>query len=87
MKRGIDMTENNGKLMTNAFFMVVATLLAKALGLLRDILVAANYGTTVEAIAYDAGSRLPVLLFDFVIGGVVTAAFIPIFNELLVKSG
>ncbi len=81
------MTENNGKLMTNAFFMVVATLLAKALGLLRDILVAANYGTTVEAIAYDAGSRLPVLLFDFVIGGVVTAAFIPIFNELLVKSG
>ena len=68
-------------------FMVVATVMAKALGLLRDILIAANYGTTVEAVAYDAASRLPILLFDFVIGGVVTAAFIPIFNEILVKSG
>ena len=51
------------------------------------MLVAANYGTTMEAVAYDAASRLPILLFDFVIGGVVTAAFIPIFNELLVKEG
>ena len=71
--------------MKSAVFMVIATVMAKALGLLRDMLVAASYGTTVEAIAYDAASRLPILLFDLVIGGVVTAAFIPIFNELLVK--
>ena len=74
-------------LMKNAFFMVFATLFSKALGLVRDMLVAAAYGTGAEAIAYDAASRLPILLFDFVIGGVVTAAFIPIFNELLVKKG
>ncbi len=74
-------------LMKSAVFMVIATVMAKALGLLRDMLIAASYGTTVEAVAYDAASRLPVLLFDFVIGGVVTAAFIPIFNELLVKKG
>ncbi|MBQ7820892.1 MAG: murein biosynthesis integral membrane protein MurJ [Clostridia bacterium] len=67
--------------------MVIATVMAKALGLVRDMLIAAHYGTTVEAVAYDAASRLPILLFDFVIGGVVTAAFIPIFNELLVKKG
>lgn len=75
------------KLMKSAVFMVIATVMAKALGLVRDMLVAANYGSTVEAIAYDAASRLPILLFDFVIGGVVTAAFIPIFNEILVKEG
>ncbi|MBE6605670.1 MAG: murein biosynthesis integral membrane protein MurJ [Ruminococcaceae bacterium] len=75
------------KLMKSALFMVVATLFAKALGLLRDMLVAAAFGTSVSAIAFDAASRLPILLFDLVIGGVVTAAFIPIFNELLVKDG
>ena len=74
-------------LMKNAFFMVFATLFSKALGLVRDMLIAAAYGTGADAIAYDAASRLPILLFDFVIGGVVTAAFIPIFNELLVKKG
>lgn len=74
-------------LMKNAFFMVFATLFSKALGLVRDMLIASAYGTGADAIAYDAASRLPILLFDFVIGGVVTAAFIPIFNELLVKKG
>ncbi len=81
------MHSSTQKLMKSAVFMVIATVMAKALGLLRDIMIAASYGTTVEAIAYDAASRLPILLFDFVIGGVVTAAFIPIFNELLVKKG
>lgn len=81
-------TETKGdKMLKSAVFMVFATVMAKALGLLRDILIAAHYGTTVEAVAYDAASRLPILLFDLVIGGVVTAAFIPIFNELLVKHG
>ncbi len=74
-------------LMKNAFFMVFATLFSKALGLVRDMLIASAYGTSADAIAYEAASRLPILLFDFVIGGVVTAAFIPIFNELLVKKG
>lgn len=65
--------------------MVFATLLSKVFGMLRDVLLAANYGTTNEAIAYETASRLPILLFDFVIGGVVAASFIPIFNEILVK--
>lgn len=81
------MEAKNSKLMKSAVFMVVATVMAKALGLVRDMLIAASYGTTVDAVAFDAASRLPILLFDLVIGGVVTAAFIPIFNELLVKDG
>ena len=65
--------------------MVFATLTSKVFGMLRDILLASHYGTTTEAIAYETASRLPILLFDFVIGGVVSASFIPIFNEILVK--
>ena len=76
-----------GGFLGTAAIMGVIVILAKVLGLLRDVLVADAYGTGMEAVAYDTASRLPVLLFDFVIGGVVSAAFIPVFSELLVKRG
>ena len=67
--------------------MVAATLLAKVLGMLRDVLVASNYGTQVSAVAFYTASRIPILLFDFVIGGVISSTFIPVFNEYLEKKG
>jgi len=70
-----------------ALLMVFVTVLSKVLGLLRDMLLASTFGTGVSAAAYEAASRLPITLFDFALGGVVTAAFIPIFNELMVKEG
>ncbi len=76
-----------GGFLGTAAIMGVIVILSKVLGLLRDVLVADAYGTGMEAVAYDTASRLPVLLFDFVIGGVVSAAFIPVFSELLVKKG
>ena len=70
-----------------AVIMAAITVVAKFLGLFRDILVANYYGMTMEAVAYDAASRLPVTVFDLVIGGVVTAAFIPVFNSIMVRRG
>ena len=72
---------------STAIFMALVTLVSKALGLVRDMLLASTFGTTNDAVAYEVASRLPITLFDFALGGVVTAAFIPIFNELMVKSG
>ena len=70
-----------------AAVMSVITVVSKLLGLLRDILVARSYGTNMESVAYVTASRLPTYIFDFVIGGVVTAAFIPVFNSILVNKG
>lgn len=70
-----------------AALMAIIVVMSKSLGLLRDILVARAYGTTEMAQAYDIASRLPIMIFDFIIGGVVTAAFIPVFSSLLVKKG
>lgn len=70
-----------------AAVMGIIVVAAKFLGLLRDILVANLYGSGTEAIAYETASRLPVTLFDLVIGGVVSAAFIPVFNSVMVKKG
>lgn len=79
--------KQGARMARTAVFMVVAVLASKILGMLRDVLVAGAYGTSGEAVAYETASRLPLLLFDLVIGGVVTASFVPVFNELLVREG
>ena len=72
-------------ILKTAGFMAAATFLAKACGLVRDMLIAAFFGTGMEADAYLAATKLPTTLFDIVIGGVISAAFIPIFNSVLKK--
>ena len=79
--------KKKGSLLGTAALLAIIILFSKVLGLLRDILIANAFGTTAPAIAYETASRLPVLLFDLVIGGVVTSAFIPVFSDLLVKEG
>lgn len=72
-------------MLLTAGFMAFATFAAKALGLIRDSLMGAYFGTGIEADAFMAASKLPTTLFDVVIGGVISATFIPIFNEILTK--
>ncbi len=81
---------NNKKeasLARSAVIMGIIILVSKLLGLARDMLVANEYGTTAAAVAYETASKLPVTVFDFVLGGVVTAAFIPVYNSVAVKKG
>ena len=71
----------------SAVLMGIIILLSKVMGLVRDSMIASAYGTTASAIAYESASKLPVTIFDFVLGGVVTSAFIPVYNSLAVKKG
>ena len=79
--------QNATKMIKTAGFMVMATLLAKIFGMLRDMFVAAFYATGASADAFFAATKLPLLFFDIVIGGVISAAFIPVFNEYLQVDG
>ena len=67
--------------------MVAATLLSKVLGLARDSLLTAYFGAGMESDAFLTASTLPTTLFDVVIGGVISATFIPVFNDIKAKSG
>lgn len=66
--------------------MIFATLAAKLCGMLRDSFVGAFFGTGSVADAYFAATRIPMYFFDVTIGGAISAAFIPVFNEYLEKS-
>lgn len=79
--------ETSRKMLLTAGFMAFATFVSKALGLVRDSLMGSYFGAGMESDAFMAASKLPTTLFDMVIGGVISASFIPIFSEILTKNG
>ncbi len=81
------MSDNNEKTVRAATTMMLITLVGKILGLVRDSLLAANYGMGMEAYAFQTASRIPRVFFDTIFVSAISASFIPIFNELLEKDG
>lgn len=57
--------------------------LSRALGLLREMVIGAQFGASADLDAYLAAFRLPDLLFTLVAGGALASAFIPTFSERL----
>lgn len=68
-------------------FIIFATLLAKIMGMLRDVFIANSYGTSIEASAYMSASQIPVSFFDLALGVAVLSTFIPVFNGFLQSNG
>ena len=73
------------KLAASAALMGIIILVSKILGLVRDMLTASAFGMTEAGVAYEVASKLPLYIFDFILGGVVTSAFIPIYNSVAIK--
>jgi putative peptidoglycan lipid II flippase len=74
------MSDRN-KLIKSATIIVACTFISKILGLLRDSVTAAKFGT-IELDAYVAASNLPMVLF-IMIGAAITTTLIPLYNEKL----
>lgn len=55
----------------------------RALGLLRDVIIAGKFGTRADLDAYYAAFRIPDFLFLVIASGAFGAAFIPIFTGFL----
>ena len=60
-------------------------IISRLLGLLREIVIARQFGTSAEMDAYLAAFRLPDLLFYVVAGGALGSAFIPTFAGFLAR--
>lgn len=64
----------------------ITSFLSYAIGLLRDRIIAVNFGTTTATDTYNASFLIPDLLFNLFIAGALTAAFLPIFTDYLIKN-
>ena len=65
--------------------MILATLFSKALGLLRQMLVAGIFAASTEGIAFSAASKIPFAIFDMLFSAAVLGSFLPIYRGHLTK--
>jgi putative peptidoglycan lipid II flippase len=64
---------------------MLAFVLSRILGLLREVVIGARFGTSAELDAYLAAFRLPDLLYQLIAGGALGSAFIPTFARRLLS--
>ena len=68
-----------------ASLVMILFIASRALGLLREVVIARQFGTSAEMDAYLAAFRLPDFLFYVVAGGALGSAFIPVFTGYLIR--
>ncbi len=68
-----------------ALIVSIAGILSRILGLFRDRILASKFGAGDELDIYYAAFRVPDLIYNFLIVGALSAAFIPIFTGLITK--
>lgn len=75
------------KLAKNIGIMSIAVFLSRLLGLVRDQVMAYFFGTTYLNDAFNVAYNLPNLLRRLFGEGALSAAFVPIYNEMGIKKG
>ncbi len=85
------MSEHNGKNGEKAVktisVMAIIILVAKVMGLLREMLVANIYGQGIESDIINTATHIPLLFFDMVLGVAILSTFVPVFNKYIAKEG
>lgn len=83
------MSENKsgGKAVKSISIMAVLILLAKFMGLFREMLVAGIYGQGYASDVINSATQIPLLFFDMVLGVAILSTFVPIYNKNLEKQG
>lgn len=69
-----------------ALVVMIFFVLSRVMGLAREVIIGARFGTSAEYDAYLAAFRVPDLLFQLVAGGALGSAFIPTFSSYWSRS-
>ena len=86
MKNILSKINKSRALSAAAFLISLSYLLSRVLGLVRDRLLASNFGVSASTDAYTAAFRIPDLLFTILISGAFAVSFIPVFIGYVEKN-
>jgi putative peptidoglycan lipid II flippase len=79
-------TSSSNRQIARASVIVMATfLVSRLLGLLRDVVIGAQFGTSGNYDAYVAAFRIPDIIYTLIAGGILVSAFVPTFTDYLAK--
>jgi putative peptidoglycan lipid II flippase len=65
-----------------AIIIALGNVASRVLGLFREMVIADLFGATGLVSAFDVAARVPRMLFDLLIDGLVSSALVPVFSEL-----
>lgn len=74
----LESKENQASVVKNTSLMTIATLASRVTGLMRTWAMAFALGNTLLTSAYQVANNLPNVVYDFVAGGLLSAAFLPV---------
>ncbi len=74
-------SDKSNRAVKDVAVMMAATVIAKLLGMLRGVLIANAYGTTWQANAFTAATRIPLSAFDLFLSAAILGCFIPVYNS------
>ncbi len=77
------MTSRSVQMARSAGVVMVAFVFSRLLGLAREMVIARQFGTSLELAAYLAAFRVPDFIFYLIAGGALGSAFIPTFTGYL----
>jgi putative peptidoglycan lipid II flippase len=85
-----EQTESNRSsahgLARSAGVLAIGNLVSRVLGLLREIVIAALFGATGQVSAFRVAAQVPTLLYDFLVGGMLSAALVPVLSDYAQRS-
>src|ERR1035437_9866966 len=85
-KRSLGLLFKRQNNILSAAFVIMATIIfSQVLGLIRQRLLVSIFGASNTLGIYLASTRLPDFLFQILIAGALSSAFIPVFSEYIVK--
>src|ERR1035437_7245853 len=85
-KRGLKLLFKRQSNILSAAFVIMATIIfSQILGLIRQRLLVSIFGASDTLGVYLASTRLPDFLFQLIIAGALSSAFIPVFSDYLAK--
>lgn len=75
---GVDAERSDRRLLAASGSMAVASLVSRVSGFVRSILLIAALGNGAVGTAYNSGNNLPNMIYELLLGGVLSSVFIPL---------
>ena len=66
-----------------ASLLALGNVASRGLGLLREMMIAALFGASGQVSAFRVAAQVPTLVYDFLIGGMLSAALVPVLSQTL----
>jgi putative peptidoglycan lipid II flippase len=59
----------------------IGNIASRVIGLARDTITSFYFGSSGELSAFNLAARVPVMIYDLLVGGMLSAALVPVFSE------